>query len=77
MDIARAAEIEPGDQFMVEVVGGALIYRRVELSGPADPITTTTGGPRGYFVGEGKDRYFQLYPWGGDHPGRNPSAPGD
>jgi antitoxin component of MazEF toxin-antitoxin module len=60
--IASAAAIEPGDQFMVEVVDGALVYRPVEISGPADrDHEYVPGGPRGYFVGEGKERYFQLY----------------
>ena len=72
-EIASAAEIKTGDQFMVEVVDGALIYRRVELSGPADPDHDyVPGGPRGYFVGEGRDRYFQLYRGAAIIPGPDP-----
>ena len=61
-DIAARVGIELGDRYMVEAVDGVLIYRPVELEGPADPEHEyVPGGPRGYFVGEGSQRYFQLY----------------
>lgn len=48
-EIVAAARIEVGDAYLVEVVDGDVIYRRV---GPYRP--------RGRFVGTGKDRYYEL-----------------
>jgi len=48
-EICAAAQIELGDEYMVEVVDGDLIYRRLDQD-----------RPRGRFVGTGKDRYYEL-----------------
>lgn len=49
-EIAAAVGIETGDHYTVEASDGVLIYRRMDAD-----------RPRGYFVGEGCQRYFQLY----------------
>jgi hypothetical protein len=48
-EIASAAEIEVGDEYMVQAIDGSLIYRPVEGV-----------RPRGRFVGTGKDRHYEL-----------------
>ena len=73
-DIAAAAAIEPGDQFMVEAIDGTLIYRPVtQEQGPNEDQDYVPGGPRGYFVGEGRERYFQLYRGAAIIPGPDPA----
>jgi hypothetical protein len=48
-EIAEAAHIDIGDLFRVEVMGEALIYRRV-----------TGAGTPGVFTGSGADRVMEL-----------------
>jgi hypothetical protein len=48
-EIAKAAQIEVGDEYMVEAINGLLIYRPVAKDRPP-----------GRFVGEGCQRYLEL-----------------
>ncbi len=48
-EIAAVAQIELGDEYMVEVIDGDLVYQRVGH-----------GRPRGRFVGDGGHRCLEL-----------------
>ncbi len=68
-EIVAAAGIELGDQYTVYALDGTLIYRRVlEEARPLEP-----GSPRGQFVGEGCNRYFELYPGAAVPAGPDPA----
>jgi hypothetical protein len=54
-EIVVEVGIEPGDEFMVEAMNGTLAFW------PFEPQPTEFDSPRGFIVGEGSQRYFQLY----------------